>query len=42
LDRVATYLLTVECDSRVERFEGNFAAYEEHKKRRLGIASETS
>jgi hypothetical protein len=29
-------------DSHVEWFEGNFAAYEEDKKRRLGIDSMTS
>jgi hypothetical protein len=42
LDRIATYMLTFEGDSYVEWFEGNFAAYEEDKKRRLGIDSLTS
>jgi hypothetical protein len=37
LDRIATYMLTFEGDSHVECFEGNFAAYEEDKKLRLGI-----
>ncbi len=36
LDRVATHMLAFEGDSRVEWFEGNFADYEEDKKRRLG------
>jgi ATPase subunit of ABC transporter with duplicated ATPase domains len=36
LDRVATHILAFEGDSHVEWFEGNFAAYEEDKKRRLG------
>ena len=37
LDRIATHMLAFEGDSHVELFEGNFAAYEEDKKRRLGI-----
>ncbi len=37
LDRIATHMLAFEGDSHVEWFEGNFAAYEEDKKRRLGI-----
>jgi ATP-binding cassette ChvD family protein len=36
LDRLATHILAFEGDSRVEWFEGNFAAYEEDKVRRLG------
>jgi ATP-binding cassette ChvD family protein len=36
LDRIATHILSFEGDSHVEWFEGNFAAYEEDKKRRLG------
>ncbi|WP_342642419.1 energy-dependent translational throttle protein EttA [Rhodoligotrophos ferricapiens] len=36
LDRTATHILAFEGDSHVEWFEGNFAAYEEDKKRRLG------
>jgi hypothetical protein len=37
--RIATHMLAIEGDSHVEWFEGNFAAYEEDKKRRLGIDS---
>ena len=36
LDRLATHILAFEGDSRVEWFEGNFQAYEEDKRRRLG------
>ena len=36
LDRVATHMLAFEGESQVEWFEGNFADYEEDKKRRLG------
>jgi len=36
LDRIATHILAFEGDSHVEWFEGNFQAYEEDKKRRLG------
>ncbi len=36
LDRIATHMLAFEGDSHVEWFEGNFAEYEEDKKRRLG------
>ncbi|MGH6988043.1 MAG: energy-dependent translational throttle protein EttA [Caulobacteraceae bacterium] len=39
LDRLATHILAFEGDSRVEWFEGNFEAYEEDKKRRLGADS---
>ena len=37
LDRVATHILAFEGNSHVEWFEGNFEAYEEDKKRRLGV-----
>ncbi|MCG8493216.1 MAG: energy-dependent translational throttle protein EttA [Sneathiellales bacterium] len=36
LDRIATHILAYEGDSHVEWFEGNFEAYEEDKRRRLG------
>ncbi|HME27036.1 MAG TPA: energy-dependent translational throttle protein EttA [Acetobacteraceae bacterium] len=36
LDRLATHILAFESDSHVEWFEGNFEAYEEDKRRRLG------
>ena len=36
LDRIATHILAFEGDSHVEWFEGNYQAYEEDKKRRLG------
>ncbi len=39
LDRIATHILAFEGDSHVEWFEGNFADYEEDKKRRLGEES---
>jgi ATP-binding cassette ChvD family protein len=39
LDRIATHILAFEGDSHVEWFEGNFADYEEDKKRRLGQES---
>ena len=39
LDRIATHMLAFEGDSHVEWFEGNFAEYEEDKKRRLGVDS---
>ena len=39
LDRIATHMLAFEGSSHVEWFEGNFADYEEDKKRRLGIDS---
>jgi ATP-binding cassette ChvD family protein len=39
LDRLATHILAFEGDSHVEWFEGNFEAYEEDKKRRLGEAA---
>jgi ATP-binding cassette ChvD family protein len=39
LDRIATHILAFEDESHVEWFEGNFADYEEDKKRRLGTDS---
>ncbi|HEY8571620.1 energy-dependent translational throttle protein EttA [Phenylobacterium sp.] len=39
LDRLATHILAFEGDSKVEWFEGNFEAYEDDKKRRLGADS---
>jgi energy-dependent translational throttle protein EttA len=36
LDRVATHILAFEGEGHVEWFEGNFADYEEDKKKRLG------
>jgi ATP-binding cassette ChvD family protein len=39
LDRIATHILSFEGDSHVEWFEGNFEAYEEDKRRRLGDAA---
>jgi ATP-binding cassette ChvD family protein len=39
LDRLATHILAFEGDSHVEWFEGNFEAYENDKKRRLGADS---
>ncbi len=40
LDRMATHILAFEGESHVEWFEGNFAAYEEDKRRRLGDAAD--
>ena len=39
LNRLVTHILAFEGDSHVEWFEGNFEAYEEDKKRRLGVAA---
>jgi ATP-binding cassette ChvD family protein len=39
LDRLATHILAFEGDSHVEWFEGNFAAYEDDKRARLGEAA---
>lgn len=36
LDRIATHILAFEGNSHVEWFEGNYQAYEEDRKRRLG------
>ncbi len=40
LNRLATHILAFEGDSHVEWFEGNFEAYEEDKRRRLGDAAD--
>jgi ATP-binding cassette ChvD family protein len=40
LDRIANHILAFEGDSRVEWFEGNYEAYEEDRRRRLGAAAE--
>ena len=37
LDRIATHILAFEGDSHVEWFEGNYADYEEDRKKRLGV-----
>ncbi len=39
LDRIATHILAFEGDSQVTWFEGNYADYEEDRKRRLGEAA---
>ncbi len=41
LDRIATHILAFEGDSQVVWFEGNFQAYEENRKARLGIDADT-
>jgi ATP-binding cassette ChvD family protein len=40
LDRVATHVLAFEGDSQVTWFEGNFEAYEENRRERLGAAAD--
>jgi sulfate-transporting ATPase len=40
LDRIATHILAFEGDSKVVWFEGNYAEYEEDKKRRLGAGAD--
>jgi ATP-binding cassette ChvD family protein len=40
LDRIATHILAFEGNSHVEWFQGNFADYEEDKRRRLGPDAE--
>jgi sulfate-transporting ATPase len=40
LDRVATHVLAFEGDSQVTWFEGNFEAYEEHRREILGDAAD--
>jgi sulfate-transporting ATPase len=40
LDRVATHVLAFEGESEVSWFEGNFEAYEEHRRARLGDAAD--
>jgi sulfate-transporting ATPase len=40
LDRIATHVLAFEGDSQVRWFEGNFEAYEENRRERLGDAAD--
>ncbi len=40
LDRIATHVLAFEGDSQVVWFEGNFEAYEEHRRQRLGASAD--
>jgi ATPase subunit of ABC transporter with duplicated ATPase domains len=40
LDRIATHVLAFEGDSQVVWFEGNFEAYEEHRRARLGAEAD--
>ena len=40
LDRVATHVLAFEGDSQVTWFEGNFEAYEEHRRALLGAEAD--
>src|SRR5213594_2743426 len=40
LDRIATHVLAFEGDSQVTWFEGNFEAYEEHRRAQLGADAE--
>jgi energy-dependent translational throttle protein EttA len=40
LDRIATHVLAFEGDSQVSWFEGNFEAYEEHRREMLGDAAD--
>jgi len=40
LDRIATHVLAFEGDSQVTWFEGNFEAYEEHRRERLGAEAD--
>jgi len=40
LDRISTHVLAFEGDSRVTWFEGNFDAYEEHRREVLGAAAD--
>ncbi len=40
LDRIATHILAFEGDSKVVWFEGNYADYEEDRKRRLGAEAD--
>jgi ATP-binding cassette ChvD family protein len=40
LDRIATHVLAFEGDSQVVWFEGNFEAYEEHRRTRLGAVAD--
>jgi energy-dependent translational throttle protein EttA len=41
LDRIATHILAFEGDSKVVWFEGNYADYEQDRKRRLGVDADT-
>jgi energy-dependent translational throttle protein EttA len=41
LDRLATHILAFEGDSKVTWFEGNYQAYEENRRKRLGIDADT-
>ncbi len=40
LDRICTHVLAFEGDSQVTWFEGNFEAYEEHRREQLGDAAD--
>jgi energy-dependent translational throttle protein EttA len=40
LDRISTHVLAFEGDSQVSWFEGNFEAYEDHRRARLGAAAD--
>ncbi len=40
LDRIATHVLAFEGDSQVAWFEGNFEAYEEHRREQLGAEAD--
>ncbi|MBA2636724.1 MAG: energy-dependent translational throttle protein EttA [Solirubrobacterales bacterium] len=40
LDRIATHVLAFEGDSQVTWFQGNFEAYEEHRRERLGAEAD--
>ncbi|MEM7120143.1 MAG: energy-dependent translational throttle protein EttA [Pseudomonadota bacterium] len=40
LDRIATHILAFEGDSHVEWFQGNYEAYEEDRRRRLGAEAD--
>jgi ATP-binding cassette ChvD family protein len=40
LDRIATHVLAFEGDSQVVWFEGNFAAYEDHRRAQLGAEAD--
>ena len=41
LDRIATHILAFEGDSKVVWFAGNYADYEEDRKRRMGSDADT-
>jgi energy-dependent translational throttle protein EttA len=40
LDRIATHILSFEGDSQVVWFHGNYQAYEEDRRRRLGAEAD--